>query len=187
MFQKHLNLSPPWLEWAGMGLLGAGLMCWMGPQVWIFQGNLPITPQSLLMVLWGVLWGGPIGLLASALYLIAGGLGLPVFADGAHGWEHFMGTTGGFLLAFPIASWVVGTLASSLTRWKYGTATLLLLGGQGLIVGLGLLWQRGIVPVETSWMDTLARLMPAILVKTALGAIVVVFVGRLLTKHEVES
>ena len=98
-----------------------------------------------------------------------------------------MGTTGGFLLAFPIASWVVGTLASSLTRWKYGTATLLLLAGQGLIVGLGLLWQRGIVPVETSWMDTLARLMPAILVKTALGAIVVVFVGRLLTKHEVES
>ena len=66
----------------GVGLL---LMGWLAPQVWSFQGQLPITPQSLLVVLWPLLWGWRIGTASVVLYLLAGGAGLPVFADGAHG------------------------------------------------------------------------------------------------------
>ena len=40
------------------------------------------------------------------------------------------------------------------------------------------MWFRSIVPVEQGWLDALAGLAPAIMVKTALGALVVVFVGR---------
>ena len=163
--------------------MGLGLMGWLSPQVWMFQGNLPITPQSLLMVLWGVLWGWRVGTATVVLYLLAGGCGAPVFADGASGWVHFRGSTAGFLFAFPLGALVAGWLAEQSTKLRYGASALLLLLGQLVIVMLGLLWQRGIVPVEWTWAETLLQLAPALLVKTALGTLVVVFVGRALTGH----
>lgn len=150
----------------------------------MFQGDLPITPQSLMVVLWGVLWGWKVGTLAVILYLVAGGMGAPVFAEGASGWHHFTGSTSGFLMAFPIGALVVGWLGERVQKMRYATSVLLLLLGQGIVVVLGLLWFRSIVPVEHGWLDTLAGLAPAIMVKTALGALVVVFVGRILTQHQ---
>ena len=117
------------------------------------------------------------------LYLIAGGLGAPVFAEGAAGWQHFTGSTSGFLLAFPIATLVVGWLGESAHKMRYATSVLLLLLGQGIVVMLGLMWFRSIVPVEHGWIDTLAGLAPAIMVKTALGSLVVVVVGRIFPQH----
>ena len=153
----------------------------------MFQGDLPITPQSLMVVLWGILWGWKVGTLAVILYLVAGGLGAPVFADGASGWQHFAGSTSGFLLAFPISALVVGWLSERVLKMRYATSALLLFLGQGIIVLLGLIWFRSIVPIEDGWLETLAGLAPATLVKTALGTLVVVVVGRLLTQHNPTS
>jgi biotin transport system substrate-specific component len=172
------------MDSAALVLLGVVLMSWLSPKVWMFQGDLPITPQSLVVVLWGVLWGWQIGTVAVALYLVAGGLGAPVFADGASGWGHFGGSTAGFLFAFPIGALVAGWAAEHVSRFKYGASALLMLLGQLTVVVLGLGWQRGIVPVEVTWGQTLATLAPALLVKSALGALVVVFVGRALTGHK---
>lgn len=158
-------------------------MGWLSPQVWRFQGNLPITPQSLLMVLWAVLWGWQVGTVTVLLYLVAGGLGAPVFAGGASGWSHFTGSTSGFLFAFPIAALVSGWLAEKVNRAKYGSSSLLLLMGQAIILVLGLTWQRGIVPQSLSWSSQFLAVLPALLVKTALGTLVVVFVGRMVTGH----
>ena len=70
---------------------------------------------------------------------------------------------------------------------KYAKGACLLLLGQMTIVALGLMWQRTMIPVEASWMETITQLFPAILVKCALGTLVVVFVGRLLTSHKTPS
>lgn len=183
MFRKHIQLHSPFLDSALLTALGLGIMGWLSPHVWMFQGNLPITPQSLLMILWGVLWGWRVGTAAVVLYLLAGALGAPVFADGASGWLHFQGSTAGFLFAFPIGALVAGWLAEQPTKLRYGASALLLLLGQLVIVILGLAWQRGIVPVEATCTETLLTLAPALLVKTALGTLVVVFVGRALTGH----
>ena len=62
-------------------------MGWLAPQVWMFQGDLPITPQSLLVVLWGVLWGWRSGHASVVLYFVVGGMGCPclptVHTDGS--------------------------------------------------------------------------------------------------------
>ena len=87
-------------------------------------------------------------------------------------------------MAFPIGALVVGWLGERVQKMRYATSVLLLLLGQGIVVLLGLMWFRNIVPVEQGWLDTLAGLAPAIMVKTALGALVVVFVGRVLTQHQ---
>ena len=187
MFRRHVTLGHIWAKEAALVGLGLMVMAWLAPEVWTFQGQLPITPQSLLVVLWPLLWGWRIGTASVVLYLLAGGVGLPVFADGAHGWQHFTGSTGGFLFAFPIAAVVVGWLAEGRANVKYAKGAVLLLLGQLTIVVLGLMWQRALIPVEASWWETLAKLFPAILVKCALGTLVVVFVGRLLTSHKTAS
>ena len=70
---------------------------------------------------------------------------------------------------------------------RYGASALLLLLGQLVIVLLGLAYQRGIIPVEISFVDSLLDLMPPLLVKAALGTLVVVVVGRGLTGHKPSS
>ena len=83
---------------------------------------VPITLQPLVVVLAGLLLGPFAGAASMVLYLVAGALGLPVFAPvGAPGIARFFGPTGGYLLAYPAAAFVAGALArrapTLLGRW----------------------------------------------------------------------
>ncbi len=97
---------------------------------------VPITLQPLVVVLAGM-WLGPVaGAASMLLYLAAGALGLPVFSPfGAPGIARFLGPTGGYLFAYPVAAFVSGALArrtsTLLGRWVAALAgtTVLLLGG----------------------------------------------------------
>lgn len=73
---------------------------------------VPITFQTLVVSLSGVLLGAYMGAASQALYLLAGALGAPVFSGGDAGFGHLMGPTGGYLLAFPLAAAVTGWLAA---------------------------------------------------------------------------
>ncbi|WP_423750968.1 biotin transporter BioY [Salinirarus marinus] len=70
--------------------------------------NVPITLQTLWVFLAGVvlgpLWAG----VSFTLYLLAGLVGLPVFAGGASGLGVVLGPTGGFLVSFPLAAAATG-------------------------------------------------------------------------------
>ena len=73
---------------------------------------VPFTLQPLLVVLAG-LWLSPRAAVASmVLYLGAGALGLPVWAPmGLPGAARLIGPTGGYLISYPVAGWLVSTLA----------------------------------------------------------------------------
>ena len=51
------------------------------------------------------------GALALVFYLLVGGVGLSVFADGASGWPHLAGPTGGYIVGFVLAAGIVGWFA----------------------------------------------------------------------------
>ena len=97
---------------------------------------VPITLQPLVVVLAGM-WLGPVaGAASMVLYLAAGATGLPVFSPyGAPGLARFVGPTGGYLFAYPVAAFVAGALArrtsSLFGRWLAALAgtSVLLLGG----------------------------------------------------------
>lgn len=73
---------------------------------------VPFTLQPLLVVLAGFWLGPAAGAASLTLYLLAGAVGLPVFAPvGAPGVARLLGPTGGYLLAYPAAAAVVGALA----------------------------------------------------------------------------
>jgi len=80
---------------------------------------LPFTPVPLTLANFGVLLvglmlGARSGLVALSLYLIEGGMGLPVFSPtGPGGFAQLIGPTGGFLLAYPLAAAVAGGIAQS--------------------------------------------------------------------------
>jgi len=74
---------------------------------------LPIVLQNLFIVLAGLVLGPALGSAAVALYLIAGALGLPVFAGAVGGIAHFAGPTGGFLFGYFFAALTAGLIAGS--------------------------------------------------------------------------
>lgn len=74
-------------------------------------GLIPISLQSLVVLLAGMLLGPVLGASAMAAYLAAGAAGLPVFVAGG-GMAYLAGPTGGYLLAFPAAAAITGLLAA---------------------------------------------------------------------------
>jgi biotin transporter BioY len=71
---------------------------------------VPMTLQPMAVLLVGGLLGAPLGALSMILYLAMGAAGLPVFTPTVPlvGIARLVGPTGGYLLAYPVAAWVVG-------------------------------------------------------------------------------
>jgi len=98
---------------------------------------VPVTGQTLGLLLLGALFGSRLGALAAFLYLLEGAMGLPVFARGG-GLGYLLGPTGGFLVAFPLTAYLVGWLfergAGRRPLWAF--AALLLGAASVYLVGL---------------------------------------------------
>ncbi|KPK17636.1 MAG: biotin synthase [Nitrospira bacterium SG8_3] len=71
---------------------------------------VPITLQTLFLNLAAALLGGRLGALSQVIYLLLGIIGLPVFAGGKAGIGVLIGPTGGYLIGFVVASYVIGRL-----------------------------------------------------------------------------
>ncbi len=78
--------------------------------------GVPITLQTLGVALTGLILGPWRGLAATALYLVVGFAGLPVFAGGAAGLGVFAKPSIGYLLSFPLAAAMAGALAGFFLR-----------------------------------------------------------------------
>ena len=65
---------------------------------------VPIVLQNMMPILASGLLGGIYGTASTALFLIAGLLGLPVFSGGRGGLAHLLGPTGGFLIGYLAAA-----------------------------------------------------------------------------------
>ena len=102
---------------------------------------VPVTLQTLGVLLVGAALGWKRGFAALALYLALGAAGLPVFAGGSGSFAKFLGPTGGYLLSYPLAAALVGFLAQrfGLDRRVWGAA-LAMLAGSVVIYALGLPW-----------------------------------------------
>lgn len=66
--------------------------------------------------------------------------GLPLYADGGHGWSALSGATGGYLIAFPIAAALSGRLAELGWNRSIGSAIGAMLTGNVIIYGIGVPW-----------------------------------------------
>jgi biotin transport system substrate-specific component len=77
------------------------------------------------------------------LYLAAGMAGLPVFAASATlppGAARLLGPTGGYLMAYPLAAWLTGVLATRGFDRKYLTSVAAMIAGLAMVYTCGVLW-----------------------------------------------
>lgn len=144
---------------------------------------VPITGQTLGVMLSGLLLGPRWGLAAQLVYLLLGIAGAPVFAGGAAGLATLAGPTGGFLVSYPLAAWLAGLLAGTETGRgtmtgpagvpRFGRAFLAaVVGGIVLVYAIGAPW----FALETGrawpqvWAGAVLPFIPGDLAKAVLAA-----------------
>jgi biotin transport system substrate-specific component len=112
-----------------------------GAYIAIPIGPVPIVLQNLFVLLAGLLLGGRWGLICMGVYLMAGAVGLPVFAGGTGGIGKFVGPTGGYLLGFAAAAYLVGIL-SKLGNGRILVDVLAMVAGTLVIYVFGVSWLK---------------------------------------------
>lgn len=100
-------------------MLGAALVALAAQVAVPLPGTpVPMTLQPLAVLIVGGLLGARLGASSLAFYVALGAAGLPVFTPyGPPGFARLMGSTGGYLLAYPVAAFAVGALAGDGKRW----------------------------------------------------------------------
>lgn len=112
-----------------------------GAYIAIPLGPVPIVLQNLFVMLAGLLLGGRWGLASIGIYLLAGVMGLPVFAGGTGGIGRLVGPTGGYLIGFAAAAYLVGIIAEA-GRGRVLIDVLAMLAGTAAIYSVGVPWLK---------------------------------------------
>lgn len=101
---------------------------------------VPITGQTLGVLLVGSLLGSRLGLFSLLLYLATGAIGLPFFAGGNSGIAYMQGATLGYLVSYPIVAALMGRLAERGWDRRVSTTVLAMVIGNVIIYALGVGW-----------------------------------------------
>ncbi|MBI4498859.1 MAG: biotin transporter BioY [Chloroflexi bacterium] len=148
--------------------------------------SVPITGQTLAVLLTGAVLGSRLGSLALLAYLAEGLAGLPVFANGASAWTispvtglpAIVGSSAGYLYAYPLAAFVVGYLAEHGWDRSVLRAGIAMLIGEVIIYAIGLPW----LAISIAWSSVLQTLIPGatLLEKTLTGGLLPFIPGDLI-------
>ena len=119
-------------------VVGGSLFIALAAQVSVPMIPVPMTLQTLAILLVGFAFGARLGAATLLAYLAEGAMGLPVFAQGMNGIA-FFGPTAGFLVGFVGLAAIAGVAADRGVRGFVGTAAVALLASALLYVP-GVLW-----------------------------------------------
>jgi len=143
-FADILRPAAKKLAWAydAALVIGGSLVVALSAQVAIRLpfSPVPVTGQTLAVLLVGALLGRRRGAMSLLAYLAEGLVGLPVFAGGASGPAYAAGPTGGYLIGFVAAAYVAGWLAERGWDRRAWSAMLAMLAGNAVIYIFGLSW-----------------------------------------------
>lgn len=139
--------------------LFAALIAVLGlvPQITL-PGGVPITAQSLGVMLCGTVLGARRGALAVLLFLVLVAAGLPVLSGGRGGLGVFAGPSVGFLIGFPVAAFVAGLVVE---RWR--VPVLWAAGLGALFGGVVVLYAFGVTGWALMLDKSLAEVRPFVL------------------------
>ncbi len=143
---------------------------------------VPVTGQTLAVLLTAAALGPLRGALGQVLYVLAALAGLPVLAQHLGGADAVFGATGGYLLGFIVAGYIVGRLARGgwsrtpvrvLASYAVGSLVIYALGAAVLarVTGQDVAWafQKGVLPYLIG--DALKALLAAGLLPLAWAAV----------------
>jgi biotin transport system substrate-specific component len=133
---------------------------------------VPVTAQTLAVLLVGALLGPIRGTGSVASYLLAGAAGLPVFAYGG-GAAYLFGPTGGYLLGFIPAAFLAGQFVE---RGRAGGLSALLAGlavADLSLFAFGMAWLALYMPLAALPLAGLLTFLPGEAIKIVLAVVVI--------------
>jgi biotin transport system substrate-specific component len=133
---------------------------------------VPMTMQTLVVLMIGASYGWRLGGATVALYLMQGAMGMPVFANTppmAAGIAYFASPTGGFLFGFLAAALIMGFMAER--GWDRSLVRVIVMMsiGHAVIFVFGLAQLSLVMPFAKAWTVGAAPFVAATIVKTALA------------------
>ena len=184
----HHPLATPFLRSGAAGIGRAALLVVAGTVLLALSAKVnvplpfvPMTLQTLVVLLIGAAYGWRLGVATILAYLVEGALGLPVFAGPVGGLAPLLGPTAGYLTGFVVAALLAGLLAER--GWDRSVPLLFaaMMLGHAAILALGCLWLAyGVkLGVDKAVMVGVVPFLAGSLVKSALGAVLLPVVRKL--------
>ena len=181
-------LATPFLRSGAAGIVRAALLVVVGTALLALSAKVnvplpfvPMTLQTLVVLLIGAAYGWRLGIATILAYLAEGALGLPVFAGPIGGLAPLLGPTAGYLTGFVVAALLAGLLAER--GWDRSVPLLFaaMMLGHAAILALGCLWLAyGVkLGVDKAVMVGVVPFLAGSLVKSALGAVLLPVVRKL--------
>lgn len=147
-------------------------------QCTVDAGNIPITGQTLA-ILCSAFFLSPLeSFCAISIYLIAGFVGFPVFADGESGIEKLIGGSGGYLAGFLVAATSVAYLHEKKKNSEFRYILLLTSLGTALILALGVGRLMTLYGFENGIAYGFTPFWKGALIKIFLGSAIVWFIKK---------
>ncbi|GIV84905.1 MAG: biotin transporter BioY [Candidatus Roseilinea sp.] len=166
---------------AAMVLLGSWLVAALA-QIVIPLQPVPITGQTLGVLLVGAALGWRRGALALVAYVLQGAAGLPFFAGGASGVARLLGPTGGYLIGFIFAAALTGWLSERGWDRRFWGTLLAMALGNAIIYAIGVPWLAQFVGWPRALEVGLLPFLPGDAIKATLAALALpgawVFIAR---------
>ncbi len=165
---------------------GAGLMALLAQiAIPVPPSPVPITGQTLGVVLVGATLGSRRGSASMLLYLLLGML-LPVYADGGSGPQVLFGASGGYLVGFVLAAYAIGRFAELGGDRRILSAFGGFALGQLLVFGVGVPWLKVATGMDwgTAIHDGFAIFIVGGIVKAIVGALALPAAWRLVRRTD---
>jgi len=152
-------------------VVGGAVLLALSSRAVLPLGPVPVTGQTFAVLLVAGLLGRPMAVASVLTFLAAGAAGLPLFAYGG-GLGYLLGPTGGYLVGFLPAAWIVGELAEKGWRRQPMRCVLMLLLGEAALFAFGLAWLRRFIPAGGLLRAGLWPFIPGEAIKVALAGLI---------------
>ncbi|MCW2242940.1 biotin transporter BioY [Azospirillum canadense] len=167
---------------AAAAVLGSALLA-VSAKVQVPFWPVPMTMQSMVVILLGMAYGSRLATATVLLYLLEGLAGLPVFAGAGAGPAYMAGPTAGYLLGFVLAAGVTGWLAERGWDRSPAKAVAALALGHALLFVPGVAWLAVLFGAEKAIAVGLTPFLAATVLKTALGAAIMQAAWTVVTRR----
>ncbi|CAN7196594.1 biotin transporter BioY [Rhizobium rhizogenes] len=139
---------------------------------------VPITAQSLGVMLAGVVLGAKRGAIAVLIVVVLVSIGLPVLSGGRGGLSVFAGPTAGFFVGWTFAAYITGYLSERLVKTEQtaivqgiGFFIASVIGGVVVLYAFGIAWLATNIGLPTAFLGSMG-FIPGDIVKAVVAALV---------------
>ncbi len=171
-------------SYLGLAVVGS-ILLWVSAKTQVPFFPVPMTLQTLALLLIAATCGFRLGLAVVGLYMIEGMLGLPVFSSSPErgiGIAYMTGPTGGYLAGFVVATALVGWFSERGAAESAVKLFAVMFVGVVLVLALGFIWLSTFIGPQAAFSAGIAPFLLGELFKVGIAAMMVPAAARLLKR-----